>query len=216
LLPPEERSNWWVDRMGIVSSLAGSASELLGPAADAVPLAATLRIASRGLVTCAVAREHAVIDPSAQARLLGQVLLGRDVAPNTASASPVAIALDPTPGPVGIVRSTVRIGRDLLALHSDLAAGLEIAEDGPRRSVLGRIPAVGVIRSFTDQRSTLRADADQVSRLVTGRNVSDEFPKEKGAQWACSVGSRSARCAGGRTSHGGDQSVSLQYLSHAS
>lgn len=168
LLPPAERGNWWVDRVGILLSLAGAAPDLLGPAADAVPVAAVLRVASRGLVICAVAREHAVTDPSVQGQLLGRVLLGRDIAPAEASAPAATIALDPAPGLSGIVRSAVRIGRELLALRSDLAAGLEIADSSPRRGFGARIPAVGAVRSFTEQWGTLRADADEVVRLVSG------------------------------------------------
>lgn len=161
----EDRAAWWASRIWMVLGSPAAAPELLGPASDRFPVGAAIEAAARGLVVCATAREHGAVSPPEHVALLARVLLKRDIGLPDGSAD--TWALHPRPrGVTEAVAESVRIGRGLVSLLQDVAAELEGLSSPPRKKGWGRVPGVAVIRSATELRSTLQADARSTATLL--------------------------------------------------
>ena len=83
-LPVAERTDWWVSRVGRLTSLLASFTGLAGALGDRLPLQDMLGSAGQGLLLCAIAAEHGVDDIGTEVRLLGSVLFERDIDPAVA------------------------------------------------------------------------------------------------------------------------------------
>jgi hypothetical protein len=75
----EQRTEWWLGRMGRLTALLAAVPGLGGALADRLPVQDALGAAGQGLLLCALAGEHGVRREEDQVRLLAAVLFDRDL-----------------------------------------------------------------------------------------------------------------------------------------
>lgn len=156
---PHQRAEWWSERMGAVVAAAVAAASTSGPVAERASLRPAVSMAGQAFVLCAVAGEFGLTGRDEQVALLSDVLFGRT--PPSASTDPdagmladVARQLDGA----GAARITAlaaiawRLGSSLLTLRTELLDRPEPA----RRSRIGKIPGLGAVGGFLDERLALR------------------------------------------------------------
>jgi hypothetical protein len=177
-LTVEERSDWWVSRVGRLTALAASVTGLAGALGDRLPLQDMLGSAGQGLLLCAIASEHGVDDRGTRVRLLASVLFERDLDPAVAegkgddveqAAADAALVAEltedePAPDPPkgrrfgvkGAAKWLWRQGRMLLAISDEL-------EKRPHgrfyHRALGMLPVVGMAGDYFGERSALKRAA---------------------------------------------------------
>jgi hypothetical protein len=173
-LTAEERTDWWVNRVGRLTALAASVTGLAGALGDRLPLQDVLGSAGQGLLLCAMANEHGVDDRGTRVRLLAKVLFERDIDPAVAAsrgddAGDEAVAAElapelPATEPAKVRRFGVkasakwlwRQGRLLLAISDEL-------EKRPHgrfyHRALGMLPVVGMAGDYLGERSALKRAA---------------------------------------------------------
>jgi hypothetical protein len=78
-MDPDQRSRWWLNRVGRFTALVAALPGVGGALADRLPVQDALGAAGQGLVLCAIAGEHGMVDDDSQIRLLASVLFKRDV-----------------------------------------------------------------------------------------------------------------------------------------
>jgi hypothetical protein len=173
-LTVEERSDWWVSRVGRLTALAASVTGLAGALGDRLPLQDMLGSAGQGLLLCAIASEHGVDDRGTRVRLLASVLFERDIdaavaegtGDDAADEAVVAELTDEAPAPdppkgrrfgiKGAAKWLWRQGRLLLAISDEL-------EKRPHgrfyHRALGMVPIVGMAGDYFGERSALKRAA---------------------------------------------------------
>jgi len=171
----DQRTHWWVNRVGRFTALLTSVPGLGGALADRLPIQDTLGAAAQGLLLCAIAGEHGVVDVGDRVRLIAWVLFDRDVDPVLA-AGPVVekrahdAAEDAATeqlteelteskkkhGKITLkaaVGTLWRLGRSLLGIVEEL-------EKRPRgrlfHRALGMLPIVGMAGDYLGERSGLK------------------------------------------------------------
>jgi hypothetical protein len=160
-LTVEQRSTWWLNRVGRLTSLAASVTGLAGALGDLLPAQDALGAAGQGLLLCAIAGEHGVQDEDTRVRLLAAVLFHRDLTLTTDTATqlpPVRrLGLKPT------VKWLWRQGRLLLAIQDEL-------EKRPSgrfyHRALGKLPIVGMAGDYLGERSALKRAARAADRWL--------------------------------------------------
>ena len=75
------RSNWWVRRVGRVTSLVAAVPGFGGAVTSKLPVSSGLGAVAQGLVLCAIADEHDMHDEVDVVALLGAVMFRRDLCP---------------------------------------------------------------------------------------------------------------------------------------
>ena len=187
-LTVEERSDWWVSRVGRLTSLAASVTGLAGVLGDRLPLQDVLGSAGQGLLLCAIASEHGVDDPGTRVRLLASVLFDRDITPAVAAGTgdhaadeKVAAGLtdstdraDPVPakgkrfGLKAAGKWLWRQGRLLYAISGEL-------EKRPHgrfyHQALGMLPIVGMAGDYLGERSALKRAARAADKWIHANAV---------------------------------------------
>ncbi|HEX2132428.1 MAG TPA: hypothetical protein VHH15_12810 [Actinophytocola sp.] len=185
-LDVDERTHWWVSRVGRVTALAASVTGLAGALGDRLPLQDILGSAGQGLLLCAIAAEHGVVDRATQVRLLAAVLFDRDLDPAVAaghgdegavdraddaeverltgsSARPVEPAAGRRMGLKPAARWLWRQGRMLFAVYEEL-------EKRPHgrfyHQALGMLPIVGIAGDYLGERSALKRAAKSAKRWL--------------------------------------------------
>jgi hypothetical protein len=173
----DDRSDWWVSRVGRLTALVASFTGLAGAIGDRFPLQDMLGSAGQGLLLCAIASEHGVDDLGTRVRLLASVLFERDIDPLVAKGNgddaadekkveelaSDAVAGDveePTKGrKFGIkvaAKMLWRQGRMLMAISGEL-------EKRPQgrfyHKALGMLPVVGMAGDYLGERSALKRAA---------------------------------------------------------
>lgn len=161
-LSAEERSDWWVSRVGRLTALAASVTGLAGALGDRLPLQDILGAAGQGLLLCAIAGEHGITDRATRVRLLASVLFERDLDPTVAAGDgtePEAVPEPPKDRKVGLKPAATwlwRQGRLLLAVSDEL-------EKRPHgrfyHRALGMLPVVGMAGDYLGERSALKRAA---------------------------------------------------------
>lgn len=167
-LTVEERVGWWISRVGRLTALAASVTGLAGAVGDRLPVQDALGMAGQGLLLCAIAAEHGVEDRATRVRLLGTVLLGRDIPPAVAAGTDEEPADDQAlarSGRLAVVAKLLwRQGRMLLAIRTEL-------EKRPRgrfyHRLLGMVPLVGIVGDYLGERSALKRTARAAHRWLT-------------------------------------------------
>jgi hypothetical protein len=165
----EQRTHWWVNRVGKLTALAASVTGLAGALGDRLPLQDVLGAAGQGLLLCAIAGEHGVEDRATRVRLLAAVLFERDLDPAVAAWSTVddEAATEPPSGKRIGVKSAAkwlwRQGKLLLALQDEL-------EKRPHgrfyHRALGKVPVVGMAGDYLGERSALKRAAKAADRWL--------------------------------------------------
>ncbi|MQA61377.1 MAG: hypothetical protein GEU86_07740 [Actinophytocola sp.] len=175
---PEERTKWWINRVGRLTALLTSIPGLGGALADRLPVQDALGAASQGLLLCAIAGEHGVTGHPERVRLLAWVLFGRDVAPSLAAGEypehdaqgedarteELTAELKESEGSKISIKAFAvtlwRLGRSLLAITDEL-------EKRPRGRIwhrmLGVLPVVGMFADYLGERSALKRVAKRAT-----------------------------------------------------
>ena len=166
-LSVEDRSDWWVSRVGRLTALAASVTGLAGALGDRLPLQDILGVAGQGLLLCAIAGEHGVADRETRVRLLAAVLFERDIASAAGSGQePDPVPEPPTDRKVGLKAAATwlwRQGKLLLAVSDEL-------EKRPHgrfyHRALGMLPVVGMAGDYLGERSALKRAAKAADRWL--------------------------------------------------
>lgn len=174
-LTVEERTDWWVNRVGRLTALAASVTGLAGALGDRLPLQDMLGSAGQGLLLCAIAHEHGVDDRGTRVRMLAMVLFDRDIDPLVAAGrgddaaddaivaeltheSPGA-AVAPAKGRFGVRAAAKwlwRQGRLLLSVSDELG---KRPHGRFYHRAMGKLPIVGMAGDYFGERSALKRAA---------------------------------------------------------
>lgn len=179
---PDQRTKWWINRVGRLTTLITAIPGLGGALADRLPVQDALGTASQGVLLCAIAGEHGVTDHAERVRLLAWVLFERDVDRQLAAGQdPEHDAAEEDARTAALTeelgeskKSKIslkafattlwRLGRSLLAITGEL-------EKRPRgriwHRVLGMLPAVGMFADYLGERSALKRAAKRAQRWIT-------------------------------------------------
>lgn len=177
----EQRTDWWVNRVGRFTALLTSIPGLGGALADRLPVQDTLGAASQGLLLCAIAGERGVLDVADRVRLIAWVLFDRDIDPavaagaaevsekdtENAEAARLTEELDESKlkhGKVTLkasVGTLWRLGRSLLGIVEEL-------QKRPHgrfyHQLLGMLPVVGMAGDYLGERSGLKKVAKRARK----------------------------------------------------
>lgn len=180
---PQQRTLWWINRVGRFTTLVVSVPGFAGVIADRLPLQATLGAASQAMVLCAVAREWGVADQTDQVRLLAWVLCRRAVsaelvrgAPERTDSQLKADGVDaggersPRAGrrtPAGAAKTAAktlwRHGRVLRSIVGELD---KRPQGRWAHRMLGKAPVVGMVADYLGERSALKRAVRQADQWV--------------------------------------------------
>lgn len=176
-LPLATRCDWWVDRLGGFAAVVAGLPRLSGAAADALPIKDTLGAAVQAMVIGAVCREYGVEAHADRTAVIARVLTRRPITPDD-----VLRYDDPTEAGQDVAKQLglgdeseergLRQGVRLVWRISKLFGGLgEVFEDRPRGSLgaraIGKLPAVGVVGGFFDERKGIKKAAYAAADLLT-------------------------------------------------
>lgn len=164
----EQRTHWWVHRVGRLTTLVVAVPGIGGVLADRLPVQAALGAAGQGLLLMAIAGEHGVRDEDTLVALLGAVLFKRDLtvsAPDPVSEAEAAakaeqlsgdLAGEHTPALRKIGGAMWRLGRTLYALGDEL-------DKRPHgrfyHQAVGMVPVIGLVGDYFGERSGLKRAA---------------------------------------------------------
>jgi len=198
-MTPEQRTRWWINRVGRVTSLLTSVPGLGGALADRLPVQDALGAASQGLLLCAIAGERGVTGHADRVRLLAWVLFRRDVdarlaagdypeydaaAEDARTAELTAELADSTAKRTGRRISVKGFAVTLWRLGRSLYAVTEELEKRPRgrfwHRLIGMLPVAGMFGDYLGERSGLRRAAKQAEKWFarTGTVSVDANPTE--------------------------------------
>ncbi|MPY78659.1 MAG: hypothetical protein GEV04_09205 [Actinophytocola sp.] len=187
---PDERTRWWINRVGRVTSLLTSVPGLGGALADRLPVQDALGTASQGLLLCAIAGERGVTGHADRVRLLAWVLFERDVDPKLAAGdypehdpsdedartAELTAELRGTEKRDGRRISLKAFAVTLWRLGRSLYAVTEELEKRPRgrfwHRIIGVLPIVGMFGDYLGERSGLRRAAKRADRWFARTGVS--------------------------------------------
>ncbi|GGF25888.1 hypothetical protein [Williamsia phyllosphaerae] len=165
-LSVDERSDWWVSRVGALTSVLVAYPGVFGAASDRLPIQDVLGFTQQAFVLCAIARVHGVTDRARQTDLLASVLCGRtvDAAAIRTKASEKAVSESADP-PAPSARSWS--ARDVVARVWTTAKLLRaVVGEAKRRPAPGRlskllsaVPVVGAAADYVGERSALKRAA---------------------------------------------------------
>lgn len=159
---PAERRDWWIKRVGPISTLAVAYPGVFGVIARRLPLQTIIGFGQQAILLCAVARAYGVDDRYRQTDLLALVLCKRTIDSKTLLAKGDAAAKD-TRESSGLVQTAWSgIGRSR-AIVGELARRPSSRQ--PWR-MLGALPVVGAVADYVGESSALRRAADAVVRQM--------------------------------------------------
>ena len=171
------RCDWWVERLSGFAAVVAGLPRLSGAAADALPVKDTLGAAVQAMVIGAICREYGVESHADRTAVIARVLTARPITPDD-----VLQYDDPTTAGKDVAQQLglgdeseeagLRKGVRLVWRISKLLGGLgDVFEDRPRGSIggrmLGKLPAVGVVGGFFDERKGIRKAAYAAADLLT-------------------------------------------------
>jgi hypothetical protein len=181
--PVRRRVGWWLVRIGASAGVAAAAPRFAGVVADRLPLQAALGASAAGLAVCATAHEYGVRDPDDWVPLLGTVLFDRRLQSGDGDATSHVqseqnledAAADVSEPPSTMdrlgaqaqrtVRALWRLGRSLLEVQ-------ELLDERPRGNIVlrtaAKIPVVGVVGGWLDERSAISKASRATAQLVAG------------------------------------------------
>ncbi|MGJ0119828.1 hypothetical protein ACQ7HM_11545 [Williamsia sp. MIQD14] len=166
-LDTDERTDWWVDRVGSLTAVLVAYPGVFGAAADRLPIQDVLGFTQQAFVLCAVARVHGVTDRTKQTDLLAAVLCGREIAsadllePATADADIEPLEADAADDDDrSVVRSARAVVKRIWSTAQLLRKVAGEAKRRPRPSRLWRtlsaVPVVGAAADYVGERSALK------------------------------------------------------------
>ena len=170
----DDRTEWWVGRLGRFTALLAAVPGLGGALADRLPVQDALGAAGQGLLLCALAIEHGVTDRAEQVRLLAAVLFDRDISRELAEKrhededTKTAELTKELEGRGKLTvkaaaRTLWRFGRALWAVTDEL-------DKRPHgrfyHRALGMLPVVGMAGDYLGERSGLKRAAKAAGRWI--------------------------------------------------
>jgi len=177
------RSNWWVRRVGRVTSLVAAVPGFGGAITSKLPVSSGLGAVAQGLVLCAIADEHDMHNEVDVVALLGAVMFRRDLYPpartELSRASDAAIdarAAELTGGLENEKKPTFkrlggalwRMGRALLAVEGELG---KRPRGGRLTRWISLIPVVGVAGKYLGEWSGLKKAAKAGEEWIHSRHA---------------------------------------------
>jgi len=177
----EARTDWWINRVGRLTSLVTAVPGIGGALADRLPVQDALGASAQGLLLSAIAGEHGVDDIGERVQLIAWVLFHREIAPELAAGKGADAAEDAQterltgeftePGrqnrriTLKACAGTLwRMGRSLLAITDEL-------EKRPRgrfyQRAIGMLPVVGMAGDYLAERSALKRVARRSERWLS-------------------------------------------------
>ncbi|WP_045824745.1 hypothetical protein [Williamsia herbipolensis] len=176
-LDTDERTDWWVDRVGSLTAVLVAYPGVFGAAADRLPIQDVLGFTQQAFVLCAVARVHGVIDRTRQTDLLAAVLCGRTITSATLLEPSTADDIEPLPAAEddhSVARSARAVVKRIWSTAQLLRKVAGEAKRRPRPSRLWRtlsaVPVVGAAADYVGERSALKdAVASGVEWLRTDK-----------------------------------------------
>lgn len=162
-LSMNERAEWWVDRIGSVTTAGAAFPGMFGAWTKKVPLGTYLSAASQSLITLAVAREYGIDDRRDQIAMLGSVVFGRDVDGSDLTPTP-----DKKPeGSSNLAKTVIRGIWDIGWGLQKMAKALGARPQMPRMlSHLGWLPVIGGAATYVGERIALRRAVDASRRWI--------------------------------------------------
>ncbi|MEJ2887923.1 hypothetical protein [Actinomycetospora aeridis] len=180
-LTVDERTEWWLSYLGRTTAVLAALPGLAGFAGDRVPVKDLVSVAGQGLLLCAIAGEYGIDDVDDHVVLLGQVVLGRDLARLSRGARREAeneastLVADMEAARNGgrkraMASSLLGMGRSLQHLEDELDKRPQ-GHAGQRMA--GALPMIGVIGHYQGERRGLTIAAERgrawcAERLVAG------------------------------------------------
>ncbi|MGQ0842462.1 hypothetical protein [Actinokineospora sp.] len=179
----DDRTDWWVNRVGRFTVLLASIPGLGGALADRLPIQDALATAGQGLLLSAIAAEHGRTDQADRVRLIARVLFDRDIDPALAAghgddvtdeeedAATAALTEELTESSAKHGKITVkaatstlwRFGRTLWALGDEL-------DKRPQgrfyHKAIGILPVVGMAADYFGERSALKRAAKKARKWL--------------------------------------------------
>lgn len=157
-LSPNDRADWWVDRIGALSTLGAAFPGMFGAWTKKLPVGTFLGAASQALIVLAVGREYGVLTRTEEIALLGAVLFGREVDGSDVEHVPAE----------ELPRSGSQVAKAVAKGMWDIALGLRRLEKalGARPQSpkllkhLGWVPLLGGPATYLGERIALRRAAD--------------------------------------------------------
>lgn len=172
----EQRTEWWINRVGRLTALVTAIPGIGGALADRLPVQDAVGASAQGLLLCAIADEHGIDEIGERVRLLGWVLFRRELDPALAAGRDAAEDAEAAElaGDFGeqrkkiTLRSTAgtlwRMGRSLLAVSDEL-------EKRPRgrfyQRAVGMIPVVGMAGDYWAERTALKHVAKRANKWLS-------------------------------------------------
>jgi hypothetical protein len=178
----DERSQWWVRRVGRLTSLVAAVPGFGGVITSRLPITTALGAVAQGLVLCAVADEHGVHDEAEVVALLGAVMFRRDLSPaaradlsEATDAQVEARAAELTgdlkheraPTLQRVAGAVWRMGRALLAVEGELG---KRPHGGRISRWLSLLPVVGVAGKYFGEWSGLQKAAKAGEQWIHARH----------------------------------------------
>ncbi|MEV4265583.1 hypothetical protein [Kribbella sp. NPDC049584] len=177
-LPLAKRCDWWVERLGGFAAVVAALPRISGAAADRLPIKDTLGATVQAMVIGAICREYGVETHADRTAVIARVLTDRPITPDE-----VLMYDDPTAAGQDVAKQLglgdnseeagLRQGIRLLWRISKLFGGLgEVFEERPRGSLgarfVGKLPGIGMVGGYFDERKAIRKAAYEAADLLTG------------------------------------------------
>ena len=176
------RSQWWVRRVGRLTSLVAAVPGFGGAITSKLPVTSVLGAAAQGLVLCALADEHDMHDEVDVVALLGAVMFRRDLCPPArAELSPASDAAvdaraaeltgdlkqERAPTLQRVAGAVWRMGRALLAVEGELG---KRPHGGRISRWLSLLPVVGVAGKYIGEWAGLQKAAKAGEQWIHARH----------------------------------------------
>ena len=153
-MTPDERSRWWVVRIGAVNNVLVAFPGVFGALVNRLPIQNALAYGNQAIVLVAIAREHGVRDRDEQVRMLAKVLSDRVIYPAALEVEPDGEA---SRRAVGLVKALWQTAGVVIAIPDEL-------ESRPKPSwvfqLAGMVPWVGGIAGYIGEFGALSRAAD--------------------------------------------------------
>ena len=159
------RDDWWVHRVGALNTVIVAFPGVLGVIADRLPIQDLLGFVSQAIVVCAIAREHGVVDPEEQVRLLAAVLCRREFDGGRAQSG----SHDPAPVSVPVVDELWKAAGVMRAVGDELDK-----RPKPARvfHYLGMLPGLGAVADYLGEYGALNHAAKASRDWIATREPS--------------------------------------------
>ncbi len=159
----DARVDWWVHRVGRVSTVAVAYPGVLGALGDRLPLQDVLGFTSQVIILCAVAREYGVLEHDRQARLVAAVLCDRDLAPADIPGPAVEVTPADSDPQGGVTQTLWRLVGVVRGITGELAK-----RPHARRffRYLGKLPAIGAFADYFGEYGALVRTAKAGRRWI--------------------------------------------------